>query len=92
MASNIQNDPEALLTRAETAEALTAIGFPIKFNTLTKMASRGDGPAYRVWGRLALYRWGEALSWAQERLASARGSVAGAHSAAAGEGDCMRAA
>jgi hypothetical protein len=87
MTSNIQNNPEALLTRAETAKALTAIGFPIKFNTLTKMASRGDGPAYHVWGRLALYRWGEAISWAQRRLAGAPGSPASARSDV--NGDCM---
>jgi hypothetical protein len=90
MAPNISND--ALLTRAQTADGLTAIGFPMKPNTLTKMASRGDGPPYRMWGRTALYKWGEAISWAQERLASARGSAEGARRDAGGEGGCMHAA
>lgn len=89
MASNIQVDPEALLTRAQTAEELTAIGFPMKPNTLTRMTSRGDGPPYRMWGRAALYRWGEAVSWAKGRFESARGS---SRRVAAGDVDCVRAA
>jgi hypothetical protein len=91
MASIIPSEPTELLTRVELAEALTAVGLPVKPNTLTKMASRGDGPPYRVWGRLALYRWGDALGWAQGRLASSRGSSE-SQPHEAGAGDCMRAA
>jgi hypothetical protein len=62
------SDPESLLSRVETAKALTEGGYPIKAKTLATMASRGGGPPYRKWSKVALYRWGDALQWAQARL------------------------
>jgi hypothetical protein len=57
MATNRQ-DPDALLTREQTAAALTACGFPIKARTLSTQASRGGGPPYQLFGPRVLYRGG----------------------------------
>ena len=67
--------PEALLTRDQTAAALTDMGFHVKSKTLATKATRGGGPPYRKFGPRALYRWGDALQWAQARLAPPRRST-----------------
>jgi hypothetical protein len=62
-------DPETLLTREATAEALTAAGFPVSRATLATIASRrSDGPKFRRFGPRPLYRWEDALAWAQAKL------------------------
>lgn len=61
-------DLDALLTRTQTAAALRAAGFPIADKTLATRASRGGGPLYRRFGARVLYRWGDALNWAESRL------------------------
>jgi hypothetical protein len=66
----IPQDSDALLTRDQTAAALTAAGFPVKLKTLSTMASRGGGPTYRLFGPRVLYRWGDVLEWAQARLSA----------------------
>jgi hypothetical protein len=66
----IPSTPDALLRRRETADALTEAGFPMRSATLATKASRGGGPPYRRFGAVALYRWGEALQWAQSRLSA----------------------
>jgi hypothetical protein len=66
--ADIPNDPQTLLTREATAEALTAAGFPITPATLATKASRGGGPAFRKFGPRPLYRWGDALEWARSKL------------------------
>jgi hypothetical protein len=63
---------DALLTRHETAAALTDEGFRIKAATLATMATRGGGPPYRIFGRVPLYRWETSLAWAHGRLATPR--------------------
>jgi hypothetical protein len=68
-------DPDALLRRRQTAEALTAAGFKTAETTLATKATRGGGPPYRLYGKIALYRWGDALSWAQSRLSAPRCST-----------------
>jgi hypothetical protein len=73
--SLIPDDPNALLSRDQTAKALTAVGFQTKPKTLATKASRGGGPPYRLFGARALYRWGEALAWAESRLSAPRGST-----------------
>jgi hypothetical protein len=73
--AQIPNDLDALLTRERTAEALTAKGFPTKPKTLATKATRGGGPPYRLFGARALYRWGDALAWAQARLTEPRTST-----------------
>lgn len=65
---------DALLRRVETAAALTHAGFPIAAKTLATMATRGGGPPYRTFGRAVLYRWRDALSWAEGRLSPVRHS------------------
>lgn len=67
--------PDALLRRKEVAVALKYNGFPISEKTLATMATRGGGPLYRCFGRIPLYRWADALSWAQGRLSVPRRST-----------------
>jgi hypothetical protein len=69
--------PDAMLTREQTAEALTAAGFPVRSKTLATKATRGGGPPYRTWGggKRAIYRWGDALAWAQSRLSEPKNST-----------------
>lgn len=67
----IPTDPDALLTREATAEALTAAGFPTSPKTLATKASRGGGPIFRRWSSKPLYRWGDALAWAHSKLGPA---------------------
>jgi len=63
---------DALLTREQTAAALAAAGFPVKSKTLATKASRGGGPPYQLFGPRVLYRWEDALRWAQSRLSAPR--------------------
>jgi hypothetical protein len=72
MATLIPDNPDALLRREPTAEALTAIGYPIRAKTLATKATRGGGPPFRKFGPWPLYRWGDALAWAQSRLEAPR--------------------
>jgi hypothetical protein len=71
----IPNDPDALLRRKATADGLTEKGYPTSDKTLATKASRGDGPPYQLYGRYPLYRWGDALAWAEARLRPARRST-----------------
>ena len=75
MAPAPEIDPNALLRRKQTAIALTASGFPTAEATLATKATRGGGPKYRVFGKIPLYRWGDALAWAESRLSAPRGST-----------------
>jgi hypothetical protein len=59
---------DTLLTRDQTATALTEEGFPVKAKTLATKATRGGGPPFQRFGPRPLYRWGNALKWAQSRL------------------------
>jgi hypothetical protein len=68
----IPNDPDTLLRRSQAAQALTECGFPVKVATLATMACRGGGPPYRLFGTRPLYRWGDAVLWAQNRLSEPR--------------------
>lgn len=66
--TSLPDDPEALLTRDDTAAALTKSGFPTSAKTLATKASRGGGPPFHRFGPRVLYRWRDALAWAQNRL------------------------
>jgi len=68
MANSIPDTTDALLTRARTAEALTEAGFPVRATTLATKATRGGGPPFSKFGLRVLYRWDDALTWAQGRL------------------------
>jgi hypothetical protein len=61
-------DPDSLLTRPQTAAALTAAGYPIKERTLARKGSQGGGPSYRLFNMRAIYRWADALAWAQAEM------------------------
>ena len=75
MAHLIPDNLDALLTRESIAAALTAAGFPIRPKTLATKASRGGGPVYRLFSGKTLYRWGDALSWAQATTTTPRRST-----------------
>jgi hypothetical protein len=66
--ATIPTNPDALLRRVQTAEALTAAGYPTAAATLATMATRGGGPPYQLYGRIPVYRWGSSLAWAEGRL------------------------
>jgi hypothetical protein len=71
----IPANPDTRLRRRQLAEALTELGFPVAAGTLQTKATRGGGPPYSVFGRTVLYRWGDALAWAESRLKPARSST-----------------
>jgi hypothetical protein len=66
--SLIPDNSDALLTRHQTAAALTEAGYPVKPDTLATKATRGGGPPYQKFGSRVLYRWGSSLQWANDRL------------------------
>jgi hypothetical protein len=72
----IPNDPDARLTRERTAEALTALGFPVSARTLATKATRGGGPPYSLFCGKAMYRWQDALEWARSLTTPPRRSTA----------------
>jgi hypothetical protein len=72
MANQILLDPDTLLTRDQTAVALTEAGFPVRSATLATKACRGGGPEFKLFGTRPLYRWGDALAWAQAKLTAPR--------------------
>ena len=74
-------DPDHLLTRDMTAEALTKAGFPTSPKNLATKATRGGGPPYRKYGRRPLYQWGTSIAWARSRLGP---EIASTSEAAAG--------
>jgi hypothetical protein len=80
-------DPDDMLRRRALAEALTAAGYPTASATLATMATRGGGPPYQLYGRIPLYRWGDALAWAESRLSTPRRST----SEADADADCVSA-
>ena len=76
--ASIPDSPDALLTRDQTAAALTEAGFPVRPKTLATKASRPGktgAPPYRRFGARPLYRWGDALAWAQSQLSPPRRST-----------------
>jgi hypothetical protein len=68
-------DPDALMTRAQAAEALSRAGFPTSRATLAKLAVAGTGPAYRLYGRRPLYAKCDLFDWAQRRAGAPRTST-----------------
>jgi len=54
---------------------------PLAPATLATMATRGGGPPFHKFGAHVLYRWGDALAWAQSRLSAPRRNTS--------EGDAM---
>jgi hypothetical protein len=71
----LPDNPDALLTRERTAEALTAAGYPVATKTLATKATRGGDPPYCLFSGRALYRWGDALEWARGLMTAPRRST-----------------
>jgi hypothetical protein len=71
----IPDNPDVRLTRERTAEALTALGYPVSPRTLSTKATRGGGPPYSLFCGRALYRWGDALDWARSLTTPPRRST-----------------
>ena len=68
-------DENDLLRRHALAQALTDAGYPTAPATLATKATRGGGPPFRLYGRIPLYRWGDALAWAESRLSALQRST-----------------
>jgi hypothetical protein len=77
----VPENPDAKLTRPQLGAALREAGFPIADKSLATRASRGGGPPYRRFGARVLYRWGDALAWAESRLSEPIGSTSEADAA-----------
>ena len=75
MAGHPELNPDALLRRKTTAAALRDAGFPVAPATLATCATRGNGPPFRRFGRIPLYRWGDCLDWANKKLTPPRGTT-----------------
>ena len=75
MTERLPDGLDTQLTRLQVAEALTEAGFVISFATLATMATRGGGPPFSKWGPRSIYRWGDALAWAQARRSAPRRST-----------------
>lgn len=75
MSNPIPSVSDARLTRDQTAAALTEAGFPVKAKTLATKATRGGGPPFQRFGSRPLYKWADALRWAQSRLSPPIGST-----------------
>jgi hypothetical protein len=74
--SNIPDNPDRMMTRAEFCEALQeATGIKISPATLATKATRGGGPAYVRFGPRAMIRWGTGLEWAKGCLSAPRAST-----------------
>jgi hypothetical protein len=54
---------------------LTEAGYPTAPSALQTKAARGGGPAFVKFGPHVLYRWGDALAWAESRTTAPRAST-----------------
>jgi hypothetical protein len=77
---------DTLLTRQQTAKALTDCGVLTSPKTLSTKASRGGGPPYRLYGKLAIYRWGDVSDWALELMGQPASSATERHARHAAKG------
>jgi hypothetical protein len=75
MPTAIPTNPDALLIRDHVAEALTEAGYPVRAKTLSTKATRGGGPPFRKFGSRCLYRWSDALRWAETQMSPLHGST-----------------
>lgn len=71
----IPDSHDVLLGREAGARALTAAGYVTSPATLATKATRGNGPSYRIFGKRAIYRWGDLLAWAEASAAPLRRST-----------------
>jgi hypothetical protein len=77
---------ETLLSREAAAQALTDAGYITSPSTLATKATRGNGPGYRIFGKRAIYRWGDLIAWAEEQTAPLRHNTSEINKARVSEG------
>jgi hypothetical protein len=76
----VPSNPAERLRRDALSVALTSAGFPVSTGNLATMAANGSGPPFMKFGRIPLYRWSDALAWAEARLTAPRRNTAEAQS------------
>lgn len=65
-----------LLDRRNLSCALALhAGRRVAVATLASLATRGGGPPFRLFGRRPLYRWGDAMEWAEQNTKPPRRST-----------------
>lgn len=69
MMSDIQ-EGKRFLDREEAAQYLTDIGLKVAKGTLQKWVTIGGGPAYRRFGKRAVYTVEDLNAWAEQKLGS----------------------
>jgi hypothetical protein len=62
------------LSREEAAQYLTNLGLRTARGTLQKWVTTGGGPAYRRFGKYALYEVSDLDAWAEGKLTAPRAS------------------
>ncbi|MBP7253934.1 MAG: DNA-binding protein [Alphaproteobacteria bacterium] len=62
------------VNREQAADYLTGQGLPVAKTTLQKLATVGGGPAYRRFGKYAVYLTDDLDSWAEQKLSPPRHS------------------
>lgn len=60
------------LSREEAAQYLTELGLRTAKGTLQKWVTTGGGPAYRRFGKRAVYTVGDLDAWADTKLGASR--------------------
>ncbi len=63
------------ISREQAADYLTGQGLPVAKTTLQKLATVGGGPAYRRFGKYAVYLTDDLDAWATQKLSPARHST-----------------
>ena len=66
------------LSREEAAQYLTERGLRTARGTLQKLVTTGGGPAYRRYGKRAVYLAADLDAWAERKLSAPRLSSSGA--------------
>jgi hypothetical protein len=66
---------DARFTRRRAAEALTACGIPVSPKTLLTKATRGGGPPYQLFGKIAIYTGGALVRWALAEMSHSASSA-----------------
>jgi hypothetical protein len=61
------------LSRKDAAEYLKTKGLQYTYGTLTKLASSGGGPLYRLFGSRAVYTPADLDAWIEVKLSAPRG-------------------
>jgi len=56
------------LQRMDAVDVLNELGCRVTYESLSRLASRRIGPGFIRRGRLALYRYGDLVAWANEQI------------------------